>query len=237
MYQSDDYGVTWNTIDPTTDTLSVRAADFSSDGSIMLISATNTNTFEDRIYRSFDGGDTWDSVLIPDEHFSAEIELSDDGSILLFTAYDFDDNLVLFRSLDQGATWQQQTIIMPSSQSGTPVISRDNSAQYFAGAGGEINRFITGTTWQLQPQARQIYDVSAVDLDANQSGQQVMVDRVESEGWRATYDAGNGRITFDIIDDELYSTVEPTALTYTLVAPVNCSAPLPSKIAIGPGDR
>ena len=147
VYRSLDNGASWEGLNRDIDFISSFVVD--EEGVIFA-----ANEFVSTVHRSFDNGDSWDTVLNLTER-----ELSRGVSDLLITS---EGTLIagvyqgaIFRSTDQGVTWEQAEIGIESgnieslvqSPSGDLIVGTRNGTFFSNGTGGIYRSSDDGKTW------------------------------------------------------------------------------------------
>ena len=76
LYVSDDYGVTWEAVNPSSSAITWTECDVNGDGQVMAVSATGN------FYVSFDYGSTWEEQSVPSSEYQWEcLSISGDGKV------------------------------------------------------------------------------------------------------------------------------------------------------------
>lgn len=234
VYRSEDGGETWTVMSVDIEVTPTGQLAMSGDGSVLVIQAYDYAVSSGSLFRSIDSGESWQELPTPAGYQPDRFDVSPDGSSILLSGYDDDYLFGLFESSDGGGTWSPE---LSETSGGYPFIARTGTSRlYFAEDGLFVNA--GGGDWILKAPARQDYDITKIDLDANSPGQQTIIDRATTEGWRATYETGTGVLRLSIIDQDLYYAQDGlTDIEYTVVPAANCTAPSSARIGISPGDN
>ncbi|MCK9424427.1 MAG: T9SS type A sorting domain-containing protein [Ignavibacteriaceae bacterium] len=123
IYKNTDGCKTWKKVQTPP---SVHVLNFY-DENLGLIYGVNYQFGKGTVYRTTNGGDSWDAILIPDKGWGNDIEfLKNDPSKVWLSNYN-----MLYFSNDSGKTWTQQFIANESNIKGRDLVFTDNSVGWF----------------------------------------------------------------------------------------------------------
>jgi photosystem II stability/assembly factor-like uncharacterized protein len=208
LYKSTDNGVTWNNMGPNigslleTEIFSLAASAINPN--LIFIGGNNfgVNGWASVIWRTTDGGQTWDNVYVgsfPDNFESVRYLWIDPNSSdqVIYAAMKSEVEGSLLKSSDGGDTWDVISGSIPASYKwyGTIVSMPDDSQKLLAGAGGygvTSTAYLSadaGNTWTHTNLALGTYS-QLQDLMVNPEDPDVIYGASQQDGVYLSYDGG-----------------------------------------------
>ncbi len=189
LYKSTDGGVSWDNMGPNlgsffeTEVFGLAAS--ATDENLILIGGSDFGVagFESKVYRTEDGGDSWDSVFVGPPYNSFNFIFIDPNSSdqTLYGGYSAQDEHAGFiKSIDGGVNWLDINTGIPGSNKWGGAIVSDpiNSDIVYCGVGGWGN--LNGTIYKSM-NGGSTWETTSLNLQANSKVTDIMISPLNSD--------------------------------------------------------
>lgn len=235
LYRSTDAGMSWTPISFTPSpgySANGYTLESSADGETLVSWVYSGVNGDYEAYKSTDAGDSWTRITTVPSDVVFDFQISGDGTTLLLKEYDYDTyDYSYYVSRDGGMSWQ--LIALPSEVSyvDSMNLSGDGTTISFSSQRNYFTRD-DGATWSETQNTEQPFDQYRIDLDPATPGQQLVLDRSQSDGWIVGYDAQDDTLYSEVTDPVLFPMPQQLRLPYTLTPLDGCEAPIPGMLIL-----